>query len=460
MVVALVMAWLPAAMLGQTALSWGTNALIAGVLLLAREALALRSGATPGVPLVAFRWPALLMALVLGWIGIQLIPGVPGGLAHPVWGMAAEALHTPIAGRITVDPELTQLAALRLVTALALFWVAAHLAARTDRAYFLLGAVVAITAAYAIYGLVAVAGAAPAPGEPVARTVASTFPNRNTFATFAGMGLVVAAGLLLRLVRRRIDEAGSAPHLVIAAIIERSGGAGAVLGGACLLLGAALLSSGSRGGVLATGAGLTALVLLAGARRRGHRGRNLWTAVGLLGILALVGGAVVVGFGDVIGGRLSESGLGDLGRVFAYRTTLDAIAASPWLGYGYGTFASVFPMFHDGSMDVWMIWDLAHNTYLEVFLGLGLLGGSALVGSIGLVVVACWHGARHRKRHATIPAIAASVAVLAGTHALVDFSLQIEPVALIFAIILGVGFAQARNWPEASSLVSRQGVAS
>jgi O-antigen ligase len=99
-------------------------------------------------------------------------------------------------------------------------------------------------------------------------------------------------------------------------------------------------------------------------------------------------------------------------------------------------------MFRDDSLSVYFAWDKAHNTYLEIFQGLGLLFGAMLIGCVAILVWECVKGARIRKRGATIPAIAASVSFLVGAHALVDFSLQIQAVTLTYMAVLGAGVAQ------------------
>ena len=123
--------------------------------------------------------------------------------------------------------------------------------------------------------------------------------------------------------------------------------------------------------------------------------------------------------------------------------TLRSLLSAPLLGFGYGTFAAVFPMFRDDSLSVYELWDKAHNTYLEIFQGLGLLFGAMLIACVVRLVWECVKGARTRKRGTTIPAIAASVSFLVGVHALVDFSLQIQAVALTYMAVLGAGVAQS-----------------
>jgi len=88
---------------------------------------------------------------------------------------------------------------------------------------------------------------------------------------------------------------------------------------------------------------------------------------------------------------------------------------------------------------------MAHDTYLEVFQGLGLLYGSMLVGSVILLVLRCVKGAVTRKSNETMPCVAASVAFLLGIHALVDFSLQMQAIAITFMALLGAGVAQSES---------------
>jgi hypothetical protein len=52
-------------------------------------------------------------------------------------------------------------------------------------------------------------------------------------------------------------------------------------------------------------------------------------------------------------------------------------------------------------------------------------------------------GASVRHEQDIIPSVAASTAVLAGMHALADFSLQVQAVALTFVPLLGAGVAQS-----------------
>jgi O-antigen ligase len=165
-----------------------------------------------------------------------------------------------------------------------------------------------------------------------------------------------------------------------------------------------------------------------------------------LALLAAAGGAVALfGFGDPLAAGLAQRGIGDAGRMAVYLITVWSILDAPLLGYGYGTFADVFPMYRDRSIAVQGAWQQAHNTYLEVLQGLGLAFGTMLVACVLLLVISCVKGAATRQGSVTAPRVAAGAAFLVGAHSLVDFSLQIQAVALTFAAILGVGVAQAAS---------------
>ena len=144
-------------------------------------------------------------------------------------------------------------------------------------------------------------------------------------------------------------------------------------------------------------------------------------------------------------GKVAESGLSDSARMAVYLIVLRSIFDAPLLGYGYGTFIDIFPMFRDRSISVEGGWDQAHNTYLEVFQGLGVVFGTALVVCVVILVIKCFKGARLRREGVMVPAVATGVAFLVGVHSLAEFSLQIQAVTLTFAAILGAGVAQSKS---------------
>lgn len=439
------LAWAPFYLGGNRPLAWGVDALLFALIAAIYEIrlLARRQGHPVGARRIAA--PLVLFALAAGWIVAQASPSILPSLAHPVWALAAEALGSPLQGSISVNPDLTWLALLRLLTEAIVFWLALQLCRDEARALALVRAVAAIGVAYAAWGLISFAiepGRVLWFSNPAGKVGAtSTFVNRNHYATYAGLGLVCIAGLLLSTYRDNLGSTGGSSRHRLARLIETTGGRGVVpLGGAAVLF-AALLLTGSRGGVISTIVGLVTLglMLFAHARPRTSRSREAAVFAGVLGMAGLFL------FGDLFFSRLADSGVQDAGRLSVYRIVLDMIRSAPLLGHGYGAFADAFPMFRDRSIGVTGFWDKAHNTYLEVFVGLGLIGGAALPGSIVLLARQCLNGVATRRRNELIPAVAVAAAALVGVHALVDFSVQLQAIALTFAALLGAGVAQSES---------------
>jgi hypothetical protein len=440
------LAWCPFWFGSNVLLAWGVNAvLFPGLVVLYELSLLIRGERHP-VAIKHIKVPAALFAAVILWILIQNATWTPAWLHHPIWPMAADALDKPIDGSISVNRELTTLALLRLITAASVFWLALQLCRDASRANFLLWSLAALCCAYAAYGLFA---SAVTPGNVLwfknphsSGFVTSTFINPNSFVAYAGIGFITICGLILRLYRHEFAAVGGSARFRIATFIEVTGKKGAaLLGGASLIL-VALLLSGSRGGFVATALGLFVLGVLT-LRLRKRQFVEQREAIIVFGAL-LVAAAFLV-FGDLVVGKIARQGIGDESRMAVYTITLRSVLGAPLLGYGYGTFADVFPMFRDHSVSTWGKWQMAHDTYLEVFQGLGLLFGSMLLASVVLLVLRCVKGAGTRQSNETMPCVAASVALLLGVHALVDFSLQMQAIAITFMAVLGAGVAQSAS---------------
>jgi O-antigen ligase len=439
------LAWVPFWFGSNDLLAWGINAVLFPALAIIYEASILIRGERHPLSIKELGIPTALFVAVVLWIGFQNATWTPSFLHHPIWGMAADALDRPVAGSISVNRDLTTLALLRLVTAASVFWIAVQLCRDASRAICLLYCIAIIGAIYAGYGLIS---HAVTPGYvPWVKSgaqpgfVSSTFMNRNSFATYGGIGLVAACGLILRLYRHEFTSVGGSVRFRIANFIEVTGHKGAALLGLAFVILVALLLSGSRGGIGATALALLVLGLLT-IRRRKNGSAEQREAIIVFGALLLA--ATFLAFGDIFVEKLTQQGLYDAGRMQVYMITIGSILHAPLLGYGYGTFADVFPMFHDQSLGT-TGWTLAHNTYLEVFQGLGLLFGSVLVASVALLVLRSFKGAITRRQNETMPCVAASVAVLVGVNALVDFSLQMQAIAITFMAVLGAGVGQSES---------------
>ncbi len=439
------LAWAPFWYGSNDLLAWGVNAILFPGLALAYEVSVLVRGERHPIGIRIIALPAGLFAAVLLWVWLQTVTGVPSTLSHPIWSMAAAALGKPVAGSISINRDFTAQALIELMTVASVFWLALQLCRDTARAMFLLRAVAAIVAAYAAWGLIGFAlhaGRMPwLESSPGTGYVSSTFINRNSFATYAGMGLVVACALILQLYRHRVASADGPWRLRLATFIETTGEQGAVLLGCSFLILVALLLSISRGGIIAAGLGL--FVLGAATIKQRRRGTAELLETIIFGTVFVA--AVFVVFGDAFVGKLGERGLVDTNRIAVNALSLRSIRDAPLSGYGLGTFTDIFPLYRDRSISVFGVWEQAHDSYVEVFQGLGLVFGSMLLASVLILVARCARGMVTRHENVTFARVAVACACLVGVHAFVDFSLQIEAVALTFAALLGTGVAQSES---------------
>jgi hypothetical protein len=68
-----------------------------------------------------------------------------------------------------------------------------------------------------------------------------------------------------------------------------------------------------------------------------------------------------------------------------------------------------------------------------------------LLASVVVLVLRCVKGAVTREMNETLPCVTAGVAFLLGVHSLIDFSLQMQAVAITFMALLGAGVAQSES---------------
>jgi O-Antigen ligase len=440
------LAWCPFWFGSNTLLAWGTNAILFPGIAVIYELSLLVKGKRHPVGIKQIKAPAALFGAVMLWILIQNATWTPYGLHHPIWQMTADTLERPIDGSISVNRELTSLALLRLITAASVFWIAIQLCRDAHRANFLLWSISAICCAYAAYGLFAFALTPERilwfENRYTRGVVTSTFINPNSFAAYAGIGFVATCGLILRLYRHEFATIGGSIRFRIATFIEVTGKKGVALLGAAFMTLVALLLSGSRAGISSTALGFFVLGTLTLRLRKQHFAEQ---REAILAVVALLVAAAFLVFGDVVVGKITREGFRDESRVAVYLITMRSILAAPFTGYGYGTFADVFPMFRDHSVSTWGQYQMTHNSYLEVFQGLGLFFGLMLVASVVMLVSRCVKGAMIRQMNETLPCVAAAVAFLLGVHALVDFSLQIQAITITFMALLGAGVAQSES---------------
>jgi len=423
--------------------AWSLLAVVVGVLLLLWCATVLAGKARAPVPTDRL-WAAVIpFALVMVWAFVQSLDAMPRVVWHPLWSEAASALGQPVAGGVSVDPEMSRTALMRLMTYGGVFWLALQLGRERSRAREALVAVAVAGVAYATYGLVvhfsewehilwlekwAYIG-----------DLTSTFVNRNAYGAYAGLGAVCCLALFLHALKPpRPGETRRAYDLTELVMLR----AMPFLVGA-VIIGSALLLTHSRGAFLSTGGGLLAL-LVAVAAGQVVRPR---TAIILGVVLGAIGLAVLGISGEGTVKRLADTD-SDV-RTDLFRLTVEAIEDAPWSGHGFGAFLPAFRMYRDVSLAADLIWDFAHNVHLELAMDFGLPAAALLYLSLATLVLVCLRGLLRRRRDQIYPAAAVSGATLIGLHGIVDFSVQMPAIAVTLALLLGIGCAQ--SWRTAES---------
>lgn len=420
-----------------------------GTLLIAWAAINLfsREGLRMG-PLRALALPALLYVLVLAWVFFQAAPLPPAlsGLLQswgdPLWREASAALGPDLPPHISINPAATLEGGFRLIAYAGLFWLAFQLTRDPARAAQARNVIIAIGSAYSLYGLFALFGGEAwllgTIGARPDQSLTSSFVNRNSYATFAGLTLLAALSLFLERIRHLVTLEGPLKRKA-ALIIEHIVFQSRLLTAAILAITLALFLTTSRGGIFASLFALGALILLQ-LPRRGGKGRQ---PLGLVAIVIL-GIAVVAGGGNFLD-RLERQGLSletDL-RSTLFSTTIGAIKTAPLKGTGFGTYKEAIEPYRANDPNIFALWEKAHNTYLENALELGLPAALALNMAILLVARVAYRGVRERRRHKSFPALGVAATLLVGLHALVDFSLQIPAVAVLYAFMMGLAAAQS-----------------
>jgi O-antigen ligase len=270
--------------------------------------------------------------------------------------------------------------------------------------------------------------------------------NRNNFATYANLGVVMGLALLLAPLAETDGEPGLRAWAKRAIfLLERRG----VLLASVVVTVTASLNTVSRGGTVSLLA--SACVLLGLVLARARLGRLALAAAALLAVLSVVAAVALLGGHKVVDRLIAVDSLdhdidvGGGGRFAGWEVALKLIDERPLLGHGLGSFASAFDRLRD---ERFMLgYSKAHNTYLELAVELGLPAALLLCLSVLILLFLCVRGYARRRRGLAFPLAGIAATVLVGIHALVDFSLQIPAVAVTYAAMLGIACGQSESAP-------------
>ena len=225
---------------------------------------------------------------------------------------------------------------------------------------------------------------------------------------------------------------------------------------AALLMGVALIMTGSRGGIISLVAEILFLFAFAGFRRRSRRRETepkqsrirkagLRTALALSLIIGLFAGVVLLGGEEALNRFVGTVNMEDptTGRAHFWSVTLDIIKANPVVGTGLGAFPVVYTRY-DSRNGLYRL-EQAHNDYLQILSDGGIVGG---VLALGFVIMLFRMGfARRESRDdfrsgVALGALAGCFAVL--VHSFFDFTLHITANALLFLVLAALATMNGR----------------
>jgi len=420
---------------GNRPFFWVAGAAFLGVMGLVYGLALAAGGRALRYPLTRIPEVAGLAAVLIIYLVLQLLPVASlVGLSTRVLGEGA-AVSSPT---ISLAPGPTALMLIQVGGYAMLFFLVAQVAVNPHRGRHLLRALFWVTVAYAVYGLVSLTQLGDTllglekwayPGSAT-----GTFVNRNSFATFLAFGVAIGAAIVMELAVPQAEDRKRARAWLGEFVLVSVG---------IVFLVAALLATQSRMGAAAAAFGT--MVVVVGGLGRSRLTLAHWLAAVLI-TLALVAGLVVL-FGAGLLERLGSVESSADVRLQLYQQVVRMIAAEPWFGYGGGSFATVFPLFHQLPVSPDLVWDMAHSTYLALWAELGIVAGSLPLLIIAALVLRLLPSLAGEPARRTPVLAAIGVVVVAAVHSTVDFSLEIQANAQLLLAVLAIATA-ATAWPR------------
>lgn len=377
------------------------------------------------------------------WIGMQVMP-LPAGFGSPVW-QQLPAFGIESSSRISVAPAETIAGWLRLTLPFLAF-LSGLLIFRTDeqaqRAFRFAARAGGVLAALCLVQFLIVPDRLVfAERESFDDSFTFVFVNRNTAATCLGllalMLFAAARQEWLSLDRQRIlgwilngvplsKSVRLRPFILETALL--------------LIVLLCLAMTKSRGGIACTAIAAGVVVALmswyggnGAAAGFSRRRRSILRKIVHAAAYMLAVFAAVALFAPRAILRSEVEGVED--ARFCIMEGLFSAARDNWLtGGGFGAFTFVFNPYRDPACGIRSVWDKAHNTVLEGFIGLG-------IAFLPLMLVGAWillrsyrTGLRERKSLVAYPIVGFGGLCLVFLHSLLDFSLQIPGVAIVYAM--------------------------
>ncbi|MBL4806260.1 MAG: O-antigen ligase family protein [Rhodobacteraceae bacterium] len=335
----------------------------------------------------------------------------------------------------SIAPKASLLSFIRILSYAAFFFLAIQVSQNTTRANWMLHGIFFSSVGYALFGFAEVTNFVDYPHflgkQQYIGDATGTFINRNSYATYLGFGILSG----MSLIKQRINRTGAGFCLSFFADIRLA--SYLVLS---VLMVTTLVLTNSRMGVVAFLVAATIFIFRSTAMQNNLK---IPTRVIVVATFFLAIPGVQFLYGNGLFERLGSVEKDIDVRFSLYSQVWEMVRSKPLTGQGADSFAVAFPAFHRLPVSPDLVWDKAHNTYLTNWAELGMIFGSIplLLGMIVFVKMCKY--VFFRRQDTVLPLLGVCVAVQAGLHSLVDFSLEIQANVYVFLAIMALGFSAA-----------------
>jgi len=243
------------------------------------------------------------------------------------------------------------------------------------------------------------------------------FVSRNNYAGFINMLIPLSLGL---------------------AFTRRNRERQLLFGFFALIMAVSLFISLSRGGIISFFAGIIIFALFLAWDR--FRTNKRWALAAFVFAVFLY--LLYLGIDPIID-RFYKTDLAREDRFAVWSATFNAFKDFYFTGSGLGTFINIFPFYTPQNIDINVIFDHAHNDYLEFILEAGIIGTILLIlflyFFIRCIVSSKWDRYTGIFRVSLLSSIATMV-----VHSISDFNLHIPSNALMLSAVFGMAVAASR----------------
>lgn len=387
----------------------------------------------------SFRFSTNTLQLpLLGFILIGLIQMLP--LRNP--GFSAELLPVPATATLSLSPFVTQLAIVQLCVYFVFFAAMLMLLNSQKRLQKVVFIVIIFSSFMAFFGIIqSLSGTDFIYGirQVTYSLPFASFINRHHFAAFMEMSI----GLTLSLLYGGSTKKDKKLLLIIAIV----------------LMGIAVILTGSRGGILSL-LGVVAFVTIINLTNKPKNiddfetnptfsssyGNLILVGSSVALLLALLGSVLFLGGDSSLMRGVGMTQQADIsnGRTHFWQTALQVIASNPIIGTGLDSFGIPFTKYDtwNGNLRV----EQAHNDYLQIFSDAGILGFICAVAFIFLLFRKGFKLVNETTdrfgRGVIIGALAGCFGIL--MHSFVDFPLRTSSNSLFFLTLAALATTSIR----------------